>query len=88
MGFRSRWIHLIYKYISSVSYSFMTNRSPTRHITPLCGTRQGDLLSPYLFIMCAKALSAMLQSVERMGEITGVPIARGRVQINHLFFCR
>lgn len=36
--------------------------------------------------MCAEALNPMLQKVERTREITGVLIARGRVQLNHLFF--
>jgi hypothetical protein len=58
------------------------------HITPTCRIRKGDSLSPYLFIMCVEAFSAMLQNAERRCKLTGVPIARGRVGLNHLFFCR
>jgi hypothetical protein len=36
--------------------------------------------------MCAEALSAMLQEAERSKAVTGVPIAKGRVRLNHLFF--
>jgi hypothetical protein len=46
----------------------------------------GDPPSPHMFIMCAEALSAMLQTTKRSGEIIGVPIARERVRLNHLFF--
>lgn len=55
-------------------------------IFPTRGLRQGDPLSPYLFIICAEALSAMLLEAERSQAITGVPIAKGRVRLNHLFF--
>jgi hypothetical protein len=47
-----------------------------------------DPLSPYLFILCTEAFSSMLQKVERMGSLIGVPIARGRIRFNHLFFRR
>lgn len=86
LGFELRWICLIIKCISSISYSVMINRAPYGHIHPSCGIRQGDPLSPYLFIMCAEALSGLLQQAERTRVISGVPIARGRVRLNHLLF--
>lgn len=50
------------------------------------GLRQGHPILPYLFIICAEALSAMLQNAERDGGLSWVPIARGRMKLNHLFF--
>jgi hypothetical protein len=47
---------------------------------------KGTPLSPYLFIICAEALSAMLFGGRSSRAITGVPIAKGRVRLNHLFF--
>jgi hypothetical protein len=81
-----RWIRLIMNCISSVSYSVLINGESFGSILPTCGIRQGDPISPYLFILCAEALSAMLQEAERNRAVTGVPIARGRVRLNHLFF--
>jgi hypothetical protein len=86
MGFEGSWIRLIMNCITSVSYSVLLNGDPYGYILPTRGIRQGDPISPYLFIMCAEALSAMLQAAERCRAITGVPIARGRVRLNHLFF--
>lgn len=86
MGFDNRLIRLIMKCINSVLYYVLINGEPHGRIIPTCGIRQGDPLSPYLFIMCAETLSAMLQTAKRSGEITGVPIARARVRLNHLFF--
>ncbi|GLT53433.1 hypothetical protein SLA2020_267030 [Shorea laevis] len=86
MGFDERWIRWILNCISSISYSVLINGESFGSILPTRGIRQGDPISPYLFIICAEALSAMLQEAERSRVVTGVPIAKGRVRLNHLFF--
>ncbi|XP_019183955.1 PREDICTED: uncharacterized protein LOC109178858 [Ipomoea nil] len=55
-------------------------------VCPTWGIRQGDPLSPYLFILCAKALSILLQQAEASGDIHGVKVARGSPAVTHLFF--
>jgi hypothetical protein len=50
------------------------------------GIRQGDPISPYLFLICAETLSALLQRVERRGVITGVPTSPRGPRMSHLFF--
>jgi hypothetical protein len=86
MGFARRWIDLIMECISTVSYSVLVNGIPTGHIVPTRGLRQGDPLSSYLFLICAKALSAMLRRAEDRGVIFGVPISKNGPRISHLFF--
>jgi hypothetical protein len=86
LGFQSSWIRRIMRCLSSVSYSILINGDPFGYITPSCGIRQGDPISPYLFILCTEAFSALLMQAERDRCITGVPIARGRMRLNHLFF--
>ncbi|GAA0176196.1 hypothetical protein LIER_29234 [Lithospermum erythrorhizon] len=42
-------------FVSTVSYSFLLNGTPRDFIRPTRGIWQGDLLSPYIFLLCAGA---------------------------------
>ncbi|XP_060965459.1 uncharacterized protein LOC133034395 [Cannabis sativa] len=53
---------------------------------PPRGIRQGDPLSPYLFILCAEGLSALLRNKQDAGFLNGIAIARSAPAISHLFF--
>jgi hypothetical protein len=86
MGFSERWVSLIMICVRSVTYSIVINGQPVGNIIPSRGLRQGDPISPYLFILCAEALSAMLNQAERMGVITGVPTSKRGPRLSHLFF--
>ncbi|KAL6223151.1 hypothetical protein ACLB2K_006541 [Fragaria x ananassa] len=86
MGFRERWISLMIDCISTASYSVNCNGEPKGFIYPQRGLQQGDPLSPYLFLICAKGLSALLRKEEETGGIQGVKVANGAPPINHLLF--
>lgn len=86
MGFGNRWVNMLMQCVKSVSYSILINGQPHGRISPSRGIRQGDLLSPYLFILCTKGLSHMLGKAEQEHKITGLPGVRGGIRINHLFF--
>ena len=86
LEFHDRWISIIMMCISTVSYSVLINGKPKGEIIPSRGIRQGDPLSPFLFLLCAEGLSAMLQKEERLGNIKGISICRGAPHISHLFF--
>lgn len=76
MGFHHRWISLITECISFVSYSFLVNGEPHGFVKSSRGLRQGDPLSPYLFLLCAEGFHALIKQVEVQGELQGVSICR------------
>ncbi|XP_050222815.1 uncharacterized protein LOC126672908 [Mercurialis annua] len=55
LGFSRRWVDLIMVCISTVRYTSIGDYFEMDHIFPNRGLRQGDLLFPYLFIICAEA---------------------------------
>ncbi|XP_021751699.1 uncharacterized protein LOC110717342 [Chenopodium quinoa] len=85
-GFPPYWIHLIMQCVSTVSYQVLVNGAPSESFRPQCGLRQGDPLSPYLFVLCMEVLSAMLRKAEMEELFHGIKISRGAPSISHLFF--
>lgn len=68
------------------SYCIKVNGEYSNRIIPQRGLRQGDPLSPYLFILCAEGFSALLQRAQKEGKIEGIRVCRAAPRINHLFF--
>jgi len=86
LGFSNQWITWIMAYVRSVSYSVLVNGCPVGEIIPTRGIRQGDPISPYLFLICAETLSSLLLQAEHNGVIFGVPTSNRGPKLNHLFF--
>lgn len=86
LGFGASMVELIMRCISSVSYSILFNGFPSTKFTPSRGLRQGDPISPFLFLICADGLSSMLRKAEASKAIHGVRICRQVDPISHLFF--
>ncbi|XP_042979926.1 uncharacterized protein LOC122310106 [Carya illinoinensis] len=86
LGFRERWVKLIMSCVRTVSFSVLINGQPGLKFWPGRGLRQGDPLSPYLFILCAEGLSNLLNGYEIQKLTKGVQVARGSISINHLLF--
>jgi len=75
LGFVVQWVQLIMRCVSSVSYVVLLNRNPLEVFTPTRGLRQGNPLSPNLFLLCAEGLSSLIQRACLEGKIYGVPIS-------------
>lgn len=86
MGFSRQWVDLIMKCVLSVNYRIKVNGEYTDTIVSQRGLRQGDPLSPYLFILCAEGLSALLQKAENEKKIAGIKVSRGASSVKHLYF--
>jgi hypothetical protein len=86
MGFPSAFVNTIMRCISSVSYQVLINGQPSKIFSPERGLRQGDPLSPYLFILCANVLSGMLKKEAHLNNLHGIQVARNAPKITHLLF--
>jgi hypothetical protein len=86
LGFNPRWVYLVMQCIQSISYLLILNSDPVGYIRPTRGIRQGDPLSPYLFLICAEGLTALLNSAASCRSLSGLSLCRGGPQISHLFF--
>jgi hypothetical protein len=86
MGFCSQWIKWIMMCVETTDYSILVNANVACPITPSRGLRQGDPLSPYLFIICAEGLSALIRQAEARGDIHGVKICQNAPIVSHLLY--
>jgi hypothetical protein len=86
LGFHEQWVDIIIKCVTTVTYRINVNGELTDEIVPERGLRQGDPLSPYLFLLCAEAFSCLLHAAERRGELEGVKVCHDAPSINHLLF--
>ncbi|XP_021864500.2 uncharacterized protein [Spinacia oleracea] len=85
-GFPSKWVQMISQCITTVSYKAVINGKTTDTFVPQCGLRQGDPLSPYLFLFCMDILSRMMSLAEDIKLIKGLKVTRRSPSITHLFF--
>ena len=86
MGFAEKWVTIMMRCVSTVTYSIKFNRRPRGCITPSRGLHQGDPLSPYLFLLCVEGLSTLLRQSVDQGSLKGVVACQGAPGISHLFF--
>uniref|UniRef100_A0A803NTT8 Reverse transcriptase domain-containing protein n=1 Tax=Cannabis sativa TaxID=3483 RepID=A0A803NTT8_CANSA len=85
-GFNDKARSLIMTCVTGVSYSVLLNGSPLKKFAPLRGLRQGDPLSPFLFLLCQEVLSKLISQAEGQGRIHGIKIARDAPSVSHLMF--
>ncbi|KAA3472347.1 reverse transcriptase [Gossypium australe] len=72
MGFARKWVDLIMRCITIASYAVITNGRKGNNFQPTRGVRQGDPLSPFLFLICSEGLSTLMRTTKKNGLIRGV----------------
>lgn len=80
------WVDLILSCISSASSAVLVNGNTTDFFSPSRGIRQGNPLSPYIFILCMEYLSVLIHDKCRGGDWKPVYSSRRGVPLTHLFF--
>ena len=86
LGFCDSFVSVIMKCVTSVSMSVRVNGVLTETFRPTRGIRNGDPISPYLFLLCAEGLSCLLKSVGPVYLSRGVRVGVHAPWISHLLF--
>ncbi|WKA08253.1 hypothetical protein VitviT2T_025991 [Vitis vinifera] len=89
MGFGPKWLGWMWSCISSAKFSILVNGVPAGFFPSSKGLRQGDPLSPYLFVMGMEVLGALIRRAVEGGFLSGCNIREGgrtALNISHLFF--
>ncbi|GJS75871.1 putative RNA-directed DNA polymerase [Tanacetum coccineum] len=84
MGFGSKWIKWVENCLKSATMSILVNGSPTEEFRLERGVRQGDPLSPFLFILAAEGLNAIVSEAVDKGIFKGIVVGSDRVMVSHL----
>ena len=89
MRFGSKWIRWINWCISTASFSVMINGSPSGFFRSSRGLRQGDPLSPYLFVIGMEFLSCLLKRAVEGNFISGCRFGGrdgGEIVVSYLLY--
>uniref|UniRef100_A0A8I6WPS9 Reverse transcriptase domain-containing protein n=1 Tax=Hordeum vulgare subsp. vulgare TaxID=112509 RepID=A0A8I6WPS9_HORVV len=86
LRFHRRFVELIMKCVRMVKFRIKINAYFMDKVLLERGLRQGDPMSPYLFLLCAKAFSSLLTKPVENNLIQGVKLCPNAPSISHLFF--
>jgi hypothetical protein len=78
MGFPHRWREWIVALLSTASTRVLVNGRPGRKIWHARGLRQGDPLSPMLFVLVMEVVNAMISAADTRGVLQPLPTNRIR----------
>jgi hypothetical protein len=86
LGFADIWISSVMRCVTTARYAVKVNGELTSPVVPSRGIRQGDPISPYLFLLCMEGLSCLLQKMEDLGVLQGLRNGKQGPPISHLLF--
>ncbi|KAJ9674856.1 hypothetical protein PVL29_024033 [Vitis rotundifolia] len=89
MGFGPKWQGWMWSCLSSAKFSVLVNGVPAGFFPSSKGLRQGDPLSPYLFVLGMEVLDVLIKRAVEGGFLSGCTIRSGggsNLHISHLFF--
>ncbi|KAK1305933.1 hypothetical protein QJS10_CPA10g01486 [Acorus calamus] len=83
-GFEDNWARMIQSCVSTAKASVLVNGNPCGFFHLNKGLRQGDPLSPLLFVIVANVFSRMMSSAVEDGWIRGLCTRVGGVPMSHV----
>ncbi|GLT50497.1 hypothetical protein SLA2020_239800 [Shorea laevis] len=85
LGFPSQFVNLIKVCVTTPMFSISFNGNSCGYFSGQKGIRQGEPLSPYLFVVCMEVLSKLLDKAAAEGRISYHPKCE-KVLLTHLCF--
>ncbi|XP_020220498.1 uncharacterized protein LOC109803368 [Cajanus cajan] len=86
MGFGPTWVSWMRECVCLTKSSVLINGSPTEEFNVGRGLRQGDPLSPFLFLIAAEGLNQMVQLAVSLDLWKSFIVGKDKIQISHLQF--
>ena len=86
MGFGSQWRCWVYHCITSASMSILVNGSLIAPFKMYYGLRQGDPLSPFLFVLVGEVFNKMVEKAKGLNLVEGLKVGHDAIDISHLQF--
>ena len=86
LGFHQLWVQMVMRLVSSVSFSVLFNGEFLNKFRPSRGIRQGDPISPYLFLLAAEGLSCLIKSRIQSSHLSGIMVAPSAPMVSQLLF--
>ena len=86
IGFPRHIIRIIWFCISTPKMRVLWNGEALEEFSPTRGIRQGDPISPYLFVLCIERLFQLINIAVNEKEWIPIQIARNAPKISHLAF--
>lgn len=86
MNLGDKWIKWIQSILIFSRISILINGSPTKEFSPKRGIRQGDPLSPFLFLLVGEILNCMLTRASQLRIFSGIIINKSGFQVSHRQF--
>ena len=82
-GFDHNWIRWVMALVSMASFSILLNDSPYRTFMPSRGLRQGDPLSPFLFVLMMEGLGRAIKMENAEWRIQGLKLTPDGASSTH-----
>eukprot|EP00253_Pinus_taeda_P007518 PITA_07518 len=74
-GFDHNWIRWVMALVTYANFSILVNGSPSDIFLPSRGLREGDLLSPFIFILMMEGLGRSIKHAKETGKIQGLQLS-------------
>jgi hypothetical protein len=83
LGFHQAWVDVVMRCVRTVRFSVRLNGGLSSDFSPSRGIRQGDPLSPYLFLFCVEGFSTLLKKAQEESLLKGVKFGTDGPHITH-----